>query len=230
MAIDRVLGVDACRGGWVGIALAGGQVSGYVAATVAEVVAAAMADGELAVVGVDMPIGLADDGPRQADVLARQQIGSLRSSVFMTPVRAAMAEDDYGRCNARNREIVGEGVSRQAFSLRTKLLEVDQWVRSAACPVVEVHPEVSFAALATEPLTTRKHTWTGALMRRDLLADVGVVIRGDLGEAGRAAAVDDVLDAAVCAWTARRVAAGQARSLPDPAQVFSDGLPCAIWI
>lgn len=230
MATDRVLGVDVCRAGWVGIVLAGEQVSGYVSGGIDELVAAAMVDGELAVVGIDMPIGLPDNGRRQADVLARQRIGPLWSSVFMTPVRAALAEDDHARCSARNRELAGEGVSRQAFSLRAKLLELDRWVRRAPCRVVEVHPELSFAALAAEPLITRKASWAGARQRRQLLADVGVVISGDLGEAGRQAAVDDVLDAAVCAWTARRVAAGQARSLPDPPQVFSDGWPCAIWV
>jgi predicted RNase H-like nuclease len=43
------------------------------------------------------------------------------------------------------------------------------------------------------------------------------------------AGVDDVLDAAIAAWTARRVASGQARAVPDPPERFSDGLPCAIW-
>ncbi|MFI5068890.1 MAG: DUF429 domain-containing protein [Streptosporangiales bacterium] len=38
-----------------------------------------------------------------------------------------------------------------------------------------------------------------------------------------------MLDAAVVAWTARRVAAGAARSLPHPPERFSDGIPCAIW-
>ncbi|WP_414635622.1 DUF429 domain-containing protein [Actinophytocola sp.] len=66
-------------------------------------------------------------------------------------------------------------------------------------------------------------------MRHRLLATAGIALDSDLGDTGGPAGVDDVLDAAVCAWTARRVANGQARSSPDPPQVFSDGLPCAIW-
>src|SRR5882724_2817689 len=126
MATRRVLGVDACRVGWVGIVLSGEQLSGYVATDIDELVAAAMVDGELAVVGIDMPIGLPDQGRRRADVFARQGIGPLWSSVFITPVRAALGEDDHARCSARNRELAGEGVSRQAFSLRAKLLELDR--------------------------------------------------------------------------------------------------------
>jgi predicted RNase H-like nuclease len=229
MTIDRVLGVDACKAGWVGIALAAGRVSGYVAGTIEQLVASAQADGPLAVVGIDMPIGLPDKGRREADILARQAIGSLRSSVFMTPVRTALDAADHHTASARNRQLAGEGISIQAFGLRPKLRQVDRWVRQTPCRVVEVHPEVSFAHLAGLPLTTRKHTWAGARLRHELLTTVGIALDGDLGAAGRQAGVDDVLDAAVCAWTARRVALGQARSLPDPPQVFSDGLPCAIW-
>jgi predicted RNase H-like nuclease len=94
--------------------------------------------------------------------------------------------------------------------------------------VVEVHTEVSFAALAGAPLAHRKASWAGAEERRALLAAAGVHLGRDLGAAG-AAAVDDVLDAAVVAWSARRVALGTARSHPDPPQRAPDGWPAAIW-
>ena len=93
----------------------------------------------------------------------------------------------------------------------------------------EVHPEVSFAALAGAPLPDPKTTWAGATHRRRLLAEAGIELPDDLGPAGSGAAVVDVLDAAAAAWTARRVAHGQASPMPDPPEVFSDGLPAAIW-
>jgi predicted RNase H-like nuclease len=62
------------------------------------------------------------------------------------------------------------------------------------------------------------------------LTQHGILLAGDLGLAGRAAKVDDVLDAAAAAWTARRIAEGTARSLPSPAEVFSDEWPAAIWV
>jgi len=65
--------------------------------------------------------------------------------------------------------------------------------------------------------------------RRLLLARAGIVLAEDLGQPGEKAGVDDVLDAAVAAWTARRVAAGQAQPVPQPPEKFSDGLTCAIW-
>jgi predicted RNase H-like nuclease len=108
-------------------------------------------------------------------------------------------------------------------------MEVDRWVRSAAVPAIEVHPEVSFATLAGAHIPHNKKTWAGAALRRALLARDGVVIPDDLALVGEQAAVDDVLDAAVAAWSARRYAAGVARSYPDKPERFSDDHLCAIW-
>ena len=41
-------------------------------------------------------------------------------------------------------------------------------------------------------------------------------------------AADDVVDAAIVAWSARRIARGEARPLPDPPEV-AHGRPVAIW-
>jgi predicted RNase H-like nuclease len=65
--------------------------------------------------------------------------------------------------------------------------------------------------------------------RRRLLTSVGIDLDQDFGIAGALAGVDDMLDAAIAAWTARRYVAGEARPLPDPPETFTDGLPSAIW-
>ena len=230
MSPQRVMGVDACKAGWVGIALGPEVPSGYFATDIGSLVVLAAQDGPLDVVAIDMPIGLPDHGRRTADIMAKAAIGPLRSSVFMTPVRPALAATSHAEAVAINRALAGEGISIQAFGLKTKLLQVEQWAASTNQRVIEVHPEVSFARIAGTPLTARKATWAGAELRRQLLANAGVSVPGDLGIAGATAGVDDVLDAAVAAWTAQRFARGQAVSLPDPPQVFSDGLPCAIWV
>jgi len=225
----RVLGVDACKAGWIGIALGSGQVTAYTAARIDELVATVSMDGPVAVVAIDIPIGLPDAGPRQADDLAHAAVGARWPSVFKTPVREALRAPDHVAAIAINRRLAGAGVTAQAFALRTKLLQVDAWVRDVDLRVVEVHPEVSFAALAGASLPDPKTTWAGATHRRSLLAEAGIRLPDDLGAAGSGAAVDDVLDAAVAAWTARRVAHGQAKAMPDPPEFFSDNLPAAIW-
>ncbi len=61
-----------------------------------------------------------------------------------------------------------------------------------------------------------------------LLASHGIRLPGLLGRAGGMAATDDVIDAAAAAWTARRVAAGEAMCLPSPPEDLG-GWPAAIW-
>lgn len=229
MDTERVLGVDGCKGGWLGIALDGVTVRGYLGATIEELVAEAEADGPLAVVAVDIPIGMPDEGQRTADLEARKAVGRLHSSVFMTPVRRTLNETRHEFASAINRRHAGQGMSIQAFGILPKVREVDTWLRRTDHRVVEVHPEVSFAALAGKPLTVRKSTWAGVEERRRLLRDEGIEIPANLGLAGMKAAVDDVLDAAAAAWTARRVSQGKAETIPANPQEFSDGLTCAIW-
>lgn len=225
----RVLGADVAAGQWVGVVLGDGAPEAVTAPTVGELVRLAMAGGSLDVVGLDIPIGLPGAGRRAADVLARGLVGRRSSSVFMTPVRAAVEAEDFAAALETNRRLAGEGLSQQTFGLRHKVLEVDAWVRRTWQVVVEVHPEVSFAALAGEPLPHRKKSWAGAEHRRALLAGAGIALPPDLGRAGEVAAVDDVLDAAVVAWTARRRAEGTARCHPDPPERTPDGWPAAIW-
>jgi predicted RNase H-like nuclease len=226
----RVLGVDACKSGWIGIALSEGMLSVYCAAGIGDLVEQAGGSGPLDVIAVDVPIGLPDAGRRRADVLARKAVGPLWASVFMTPVRPALEAPDYPSAAGLSRRLAGEGISRQAFALQPKVLQVDRWVRQAPYRVVEVHPEASFAQLSGAALQSRKSTWAGTALRRRLLAGAGIDFPDDLGRAGEKAAVDDVLDAAAAAWTALRVLRGQARPCPDPPERFSDGLDSAIWI
>lgn len=225
----RVLGVDACKAGWVGIVLSDGAVQPCFATAISDLAEEAKVGGPLDLIAIDMPIGLPDAGRRQADVLARKLAGPRWASVFMTPVRAALEEEDYAAATAVNVKRAGERISRQAHALRAKILQVDRWVRHAPCRVVEIHPEVSFARLADAPLNVSKSTWAGAARRRHLLAGAGIVLAEDLGLAAEKAGVDDILDAAVAAWAALRVVSGQARPVPAPPEMFSDGLPCAIW-
>src|SRR5690606_24689312 len=88
---DRVLGVDACGAGWIGISPGDTGVAAYVAADLEALVARADSDGRVSVVAVDIPIGLPDRGRRRADILARARLGPRRSSLFITPVRDALA-------------------------------------------------------------------------------------------------------------------------------------------
>jgi predicted RNase H-like nuclease len=218
---NPVLGVDACKSGWVAIRL-GESVTAHFAKTIDALPT------NVSVIAIDIPIGLAENTHRQADLRTREFLRHRRSSLFMTPVRAAAEAPSHEIANAINQRLTGQGISIQAFGLCEKILQVDCWLPSASCPVIEVHPETSFAELAGEPLDERKKTWAGAERRRVLLAEAGIELSGTLGKAGIEAGVDDVLDAAVAAWTAHRYRAGAAVSLPDPPERIGDR-EVAIW-
>jgi predicted RNase H-like nuclease len=227
-----VLGVDGCTAGWVGVVWDGRTASAVVARTVADLVAGVRTRHPgLAVVGVDMPIGLPDTSARQADLLARQRLPAGRkSSVFPAPTRVATTSTTHAEASAANREATGGvGLSIQAFHLVPKILEVDDLVRSGTpYRVVEVHPEVSFAALDLACVTPSKRTAAGLAARTAALRSAGLDPPAYV--AGQGYAADDLLDACAAAWTALRVAHGDAETLPDPPEVFSDGIPAAIHV
>lgn len=200
------VGVDAARGGWIAVALEDGRFTDAVFERRFPALLERLP--EAVVFGVDVPIGLPKPGVRRrADLDARAVVGPRRSSVFFTPSRAALECPTYGAARA-----VAPDTSAQAWALRTAILDVDR-VRDPR--VHEVHPEVSFAMLAGAPIAFAKRTWNGQRERLRLLADAGIEIphRFDAG----LVAADDVLDAAVVAWTATRIAHGEHVTLPpDP--------------
>jgi predicted RNase H-like nuclease len=225
----RVTGVDACRDGWAGVELAAGETDGgaglvtvRIAGSLAELLADAAAG---QVVGIDMPLGLLASGWRTADQEARRRLGPRRSSIFAIPPAAVWQQPDYHAALAECRRLTGQGFSIQAWGLRGKLLEAGEYRRRGRQRLYEVHPELSFSCLAGAPLPESKHRPAGQALRRSVLAAAGLDIPDD--PAWRRATAD-VLDAAAVAWTARRIAAGQATVLPDPPQTGEDGLEIAI--
>jgi predicted RNase H-like nuclease len=229
--VGRVLGVDGCRAGWVGVVLVPDRpVGGVFGAHIAEVIDAAVAvAGDIDVVGVDMPLHLSDNEHRGCDLAAKRHLGAKGASLFVTPPAPALAAETYAAGCAVARELTGKAPSRQAWALRAKVLELDAWWPSATCGVHEVHPEVSFSLMCGAPIAPRKTSWAGVAARRAALAAEGIEVPDDIGPAGRLAAVDDVLDAAAVAWTARRIAAGTARPFPDPPVELTGGRLQAIW-
>jgi len=138
--------------------------------------------------------------------------------------------EGFATATALSVRFIGQGISTQAYALRGRILEVDAFSPRACTRVIEGHPEVSFAALADAPLSHSKKSAAGFVERRRMLASAEIVIPDDALAGLAASGLDDVLDAAALAWTARRVERGEAFSLPDPPEGFSDGIPAAIWV
>jgi predicted RNase H-like nuclease len=264
----RLVGVDGCRAGWVVAASElsvtdGAPLSAPIfglASTFGQVLAAF--GGMRALVAVDIPIGLpsgtpVDRGRRRADEEARRFLGPGRAvSVFSTPCRGTLRAGSYRE--ACEVEVAARGairgLSQQAFRIIPKIRDVDEVVTPrhqetiALGPglwVREVHPEVTFAALAGRGQAGHGlvHSKRGckrchgrdcpgererlALLRHyvpDLEPRmVQARLLADHRQAGRRGAVvgrDDVVDAVACLVTAFRIATGRELTLPAGAPEY----------
>lgn len=128
-------------------------------------------------------------------------------------------------------------MSRQSFAITHKIEEVDAVLRAGTADlrnrVIEVHPEVSFCLWNDgRPMKVAKKRSAGREERRRLIEGAwpGVLERleRELVATGYRFARDDLYDAVAALWTARRVRAGTARSLPDDPPSDSCGLRMAI--
>lgn len=220
----RVVGVDGAPYGWVAVALDEDCLASVARFRTFQDVLDEFADAEI--VAVDIPIGLASRGRRSPDHAAKDFLAPHGSRVFETAPRAVLEARTYAAALARLRADEGRGFSAQSYALRDKIFEVDECARSDD-RVREVHPEVSFAALAERALG-RKKTPEGHADRASLLEKGGIWLPADAFKLGGVGA-DDVLDAGAAAWSARRIANGQAKILPEAPDPDERGRAIAIW-
>ncbi|MGU3495372.1 DUF429 domain-containing protein [Xanthobacteraceae bacterium A53D] len=244
-----VIGFDGCPGGWIAARWSGEGELALLRVARLDVLFAG--DGPHPQAAIDIPIGLperAGAGGRAPERLVRPLLKGRQSSVFSVPARAAVetACDDGVPEADRYRTACGVSlaqsdpprkISRQAFAIFPKILEVDALLRARpGLPLAECHPEVSFWAMnGGQALHLPKKVkgdpaMPGLRLRIDLLAAQGMPV-GDLTRAhARAlgAGLDDLVDACACAWTARRIANGTALRFPDPPERDGHGLPVAI--
>jgi predicted RNase H-like nuclease len=221
----NVLGVDGCRAGWIAVLLEDGVyrkafffqdfASLYRTATDARIVA------------VDIPIGLPERGPREADLAAKKVLKERASSIFLAPPRIVLEQPNYTKARQAAKEI-GWGVSAQAYNLRKKIFEVEAFAAKDD-RIHEVHPEISFREMAGGSRLAKKTTWKGLHERIRLLSGCGIDLPMDVGPAGESARSDDIVDAAAAAWTAERLARGRAQSIPDELGELAGNRLIAIW-
>ncbi len=206
------------------------------------------------IVAVDMPIGLPErieTNGRAPERLVRPELRQRQSSVFSMPSRAAVyasldetvAEEERYRhacAVALETSTPPRKVSRQGFALFPRIVELDRWLRADPAlqeRVFECHPEVSFWAMNGQvPLNLPKKVKgiaaaPGLELRRRLLEAAGFApeVLSPLKARELRVGEDDLIDACAAAWTAGRIARGQAMSFPSPPERDSEGLPIAIW-
>lgn len=188
----------------------------------AEVVASFRAVDEIAAEHkvVDIPIGLLDvhvSGGRECDQVARALLGKQRrSSVFTPPIRPVLAVTDWAAARAI------QPMTMQTFAIISKVAEVERSItRGHQARIHEGHPEVTFWALSSAPMTWNKKTPAGQAERLRVLRDhVPNVPAKD----GLDCEPDDLIDACAMLVTGVRLANGHALFLTAASHVDSTGL------
>jgi predicted RNase H-like nuclease len=224
-----VSGIDGCRGGWVSFRVDLASLNTSVELIDLPLILRNKPD-DIAILAIDIPIGLLE-GPRACDKAARKLLGQPRgSSVFPAPCRPALGAQTYAEGSSINRQKTTKGLSQQAWGIAPKIKQVDDAITSDCQRwAFEVHPEVCFWALAGErPMAQGKRTKVGVSERLDLLRPVFPDIEHFLQNRPHNTGKDDLLDAAVAAWTALRLWKGEARQVCEPER-DTKGLEATIW-
>lgn len=200
-------GVDGAGDRWL-IAIVRGHAVSWAVAQHAAVVLEEVAG--CAAVGVDVPIGLPEQGPRRCDVEARRRLGRATASIFLAPVRGVLDAASYREACTLLRQRGEAGMTIYTWGIVPKIRE---WDALALPPqVIEIHPELSFRAMAPGVAFMRKKSAPGSWQRISALSSM-VDIDAALASAPARVNLDDALDALAAAWSARRWAAGRAETL-----------------
>ena len=225
-----IAGIDGCHSGWLYISrdLETDNCVPRILSCISEVL---LFHPRPEVLTIDIPIGLTDSGPRRCDLEARKHLGKPRSnSVFPAPIRPTLEAMTYlDACRIRER-VEHRKMSKQAWGILPKIREVDIFLRTTpTCRnwIREVHPEVSFWAWnSRKAMLHKKRSPLGREERAHLVlpyfgqayADARAILpRGRY-------AIDDLLDAFAALWTAERIKAGTAISIPPNPPVDGFGL------
>ena len=209
----KYIGIDGCRDGWFCVSL--GENGDWSCRVILD----AQSLGEYArhanSVLIDIPIGLLDSGPdeRHCDTQARKLLTQPRSSsVFPAPARQSLQANDYQDALVINRESTGRGLSKQSWAIVPKICEIDNLLSTQTelqGVIRECHPELGFWSLnGKSAMQYNKKTKEGKQERLAVLEQFFKPCFELFEQASskflrRQVAHDDIIDAMVCAVTAK---------------------------
>jgi predicted RNase H-like nuclease len=222
----RAIGLDGFSRGWVAVVIDGDARTVSFHRDIADALS-----GRFDRAGIDIPIGMTDDGARCCDLLARERLRPHSSRVFTGARRWLWEEfDDPDKANREALRRNQKRVSRQLWHLGPKIMEVDAFMRAdRSRDIREVHPELVFIRLNGGKPLPSKRSEEGDALRRNLLREQGFrEINRWLDETriGTGAKRDDVLDACAVAIAAREPAGSFPSGAPP---LDAHGLPMQIW-
>ena len=228
------IGVDGCPAGWVNSYKEDNGKWKFAIFPTIDHLWKAFSNVEL--IMIDIPIGLREKGnePRLCDKEARKYLTRNRSSsIFPTPCRSAAYASSYPLANKINRELTGNGLSKQTWNITSKIREVDVLLRNelkARQTFIESHPEVCFTALSNG-ISMKHYKKTNDGIKERLLIiesyckNSQKILNKVLPQfSNEKVSIDDILDAWVLAISGSK-GLSNLRFLPDKYEYDSEGLP-----
>lgn len=216
-----IAGLDGCQDGWIAAIEESGATRLRILTSLREL----FEDPVLIAAVIDVPIGLPEAGPRNCDLLARQLLRPPRaSSVFPAPIRSMLPARNQGEASRLRFAAEGKRCSVQLAAILPKIREVDNLLSpERQLKVREGHPEVSFAIMnGSKSMSHPKRASAGQDERIRLLGSHFPDVLTALTGVGRFRL--DAIDAYAMLWTARRIAQGASRTLPESPTVDGHGL------
>lgn len=235
--MPRVVGVDGTNPeGWLMVELEDQRlVALQQLGSLDEVLEAA---GQAEILTVDLAIGHDDPdgelrgGKRACDVAARETHGGTRPDLPLVPPPRLLEIDDLEAAQEAARERGWVEPTAGLWRLKDRLSALDRVADDDR--LFEVRTELSFEAMQRAQgregqLPTPPHAWKGLVARLKLLAGEGLRPARSVGGVGHLSP-KDATGATAAAWTAHRLATGEAGSLLEtPPEDPRTGRPVTIW-
>lgn len=217
-------GVDGCRGGWV-VAVAEDwpprNLNIFRVENIQEVIEKTK---DFKAVCIDMPIGL--DKVRQCDVIARKLLQRGASRVFSAPIRESLVTESYPEFLEVHKKVMGKGISKQAWNITKKIIEVDNIMTPELQEVyLEFHPEISWLKFTGRVLTS-KHKSEGIQERINAIPfDMDYESKRKELKVN----LDDILDAIIGIASAKGSLESKNNRIPNILQYDPKGLRMEMW-
>ena len=213
---NNLVGIDGCSKGWL---LVSGKSQNPLIDNVqfSASLSYLLSGFQQSIIVIDMPIILnITKYNRECDLEAKKFLGNKRqSTVFLAPSETILECKDYASANELSKNKYGKGISKQAWNLKEKIIEVGS-IKQSNNKIIEGHPECSFKMLKKADLESSKKTSFGMFERLKLLKDEGLnpIEVGSKLNSNISVKADDLIDSMILFWTARRVFEGIAHCLP----------------
>lgn len=165
--------MDGCPAGWLIITYVAGTFYHQIHGDFEELLSA---NPTVSRILIDMPIGLASPGyPRTIDQKLRRQLPGRGSTVFNTPVRAAIYASHFDEARCVNKQMTGKSLSIQSLHLMDKIKQIDTYLINTpkkALKIYESHPELCFKSLNNDKtLLSKKSSIEGQRHRLRILGN-----------------------------------------------------------